>query len=352
MLLRASCLLVAATSVAPKPCLIPPTHDYFCIDNFVIRMIWMYGTSDNFPRFILSQLAPQGQESYIGLRAHFLAVREAVDNLINANFISNMPSFQLIADLVVDILPIGGEVKAATTFLKKFRIILKATKKDIKDDSKDVISILESNNGIDKQAAATKDTLSQQLEAIVTGTQQRMSDLVWRIFRPNRDPTVVADDEIQLTNVFVNTYHGGFLDDLPADTDLVPQMEKQMKPWIASQIINILGYALLIDITPLEDPPGAPGTVCHAEGGIPVSGGCGLFSISTVAGSGTVIDGAEKVNDIFALNDLRINMYDIVNSARACPQGSIVDFDGFLEMDNTNPLPECMFTFPALDVKL
>ncbi|KAL7789713.1 hypothetical protein V8C43DRAFT_286175 [Trichoderma afarasin] len=436
MLLRASCLLVAATGVAAELCIIGPTPvtacgagdinkanwDKFGIDNFVFAMIREFGTSDNFPKFILSQLAPKGQESvnagfdcsniedptnckinglqnpdggncifnnlggtlclgftspeagflaanwinqYDGLRAHFLAVREAADNLKNENFISNMVDklapqkqpigpavFNLIADLIVDILPVGGEIKAASTFIKKFKIIRKATKKDVKDDGKDIISVLESNSDIDKQAAATKDTLTQQLEAIVTGTQQRMRDLVAQVFGPNQDPTTVDDDQIVNTVAFINTYHGGFLDDLPAQSDLTPQMEKQMKTWIASQIISILGYALFIDSTPLADPPGQPGVVCNAEGGIPLSGGCGLFRIGAVVGSGNVIDGAQKANDIFALNDLGINMNDVVNNARGCPQGNTVDFEGFLEMDDSNPLPNCMFNFPVQDVKL
>jgi hypothetical protein len=439
MLLRASYLLtaVAVTSAAAQDlCILGPTPvtacgvgdvnkanwDKFGIDNFVFAMIRTFGTSDNFPKFILSQLAPKGQESvnanfdcsniedptnckidglanpdggncvfnnlggticldftspeggflainwinqYNGLRAHFLAVREAADNLKNENFISNMVDklapqkqpiapavFGLIADLIVDILPVGGEVKAATTFIKKFKIIRKATKKDIKDDGKDIISILESNSDIDKEAAATKDTISQQLEAIAVGTQQRMKDLVQQIFGPNQDPTTVDDNAITSTVAFINTYHGGFLDDVPGVSDLVPQMEKQMKTWVASQIINILGYALFIDSTPLEDPPGAPGTVCNAEGGIPVSGGCGLFRIGAVVGSGNVIDGAQKANDIFALNDLGVDMNDVVNNARGCPQGNSVDFEGFLEMDDTSTLPNCMFTFPVQDVKL
>ncbi|KAL7944728.1 hypothetical protein V8C42DRAFT_325707 [Trichoderma barbatum] len=437
MLLRASCLVaVAVTGVAADSCIIGSTPvtacgsgdvnkanwDKFGIDNFVFAMIRTFGTSDNFPKFILSQLAPKGQESvnanfdcsniedptnckidsvvnpdsgncvfnnlqgtlclgftspeagflaanwinqYSGLRAHFLAVREAVDNLKNQNFISSMVDrlapqkqpiapavFALIADLIVDILPVGGEIKAATTFLKKFKIIRKATQKDIKDDGKDIISVLESNSEIDKQAEATKDTLDQQLEAVAVGMQQRMRDLVQQVFGPNQDPTTVDDKDITNTVAFINTYHGGFLDDVPSVSDLVPQMEKQMKTWISSQIISILGYALFIDSTPLADPPGEFGTVCKAEGGIPVSGGCGLFRIGAVVDSENIIDGAQKANDIFALNDLGINMNDVVNNARGCPQGNSVDFEGFLEMDDTNPLPNCMFTFPVQDVKL
>ncbi|KAJ2978619.1 hypothetical protein NQ176_g3714 [Zarea fungicola] len=402
--------------------------DAFGIDNFLITMIRQFGTSDNFPKFLLSQLAPMGQTGnanfdcsniqdptncqiksvfnpnggscnfkglsntlcldfsspeagyvaanyinmYNGLRSNFLAVRQAVDNLKSQNFISNLVDklspqkqpigpaiFGLISDLVVDILPIGGEVKAASTFLKKLKVIAKATKKDAKKDGKDIISVLESNGDIDKQAAATKDTLTQQLEAVAVGTQKRMTELVAQIFGPNQDPTTPSDKDIASTVAFQNAYHGGFLDTVPQVADLQPQMEKQMKTWIASQIISILGYAMFIDTTPLEDPPivpgdpnTGPGVTCKAEGGFTVIGGCALFRIGAVAGSGAVIDGAQKANDIFALNDLGINMNDVIANAKACPKGNTVDFEGFLELDNSDTLPACMFTFPVQNVKL
>lgn len=396
--------------------------DAFGIDAFLFSIIEGFGTSDNFPKFVLSQLAPKGQTAnanfdcsniqdptncqikpvnnpdgascnfiglndtlciafsspeggylaanyinlYEGLRSHFLAVRQAVDDLNSQNFISNLVDklspqkqpigpavFDLIADLVVDVLPIGGEVKAASSFMKKIKIVAKATKKDLKNDGKDIISILQSNSDIDKQASATKDTLSQQLEAVAVGTQKRMSDLVAQIFGPNQDPTLITDiNQIASTVAFQNAYRGGFLDDVPQVADLQAQMEKQMKTWIASQIISVLGYAMFIDSTPLADPPGQPGTVCKAEGGFTVIGGCALFRIGAVAGSGNVIDGAKQANDIFALTDLGINMNDVIANAQSCPQGSTVDFDGFLAMDDTKSLPSCMFTFPVKNVKL
>ncbi|KAJ2983679.1 hypothetical protein NQ176_g522 [Zarea fungicola] len=394
--------------------------DAFGIDNFLFAMIRQFGTSDNFPKFILSQLAPAGQTVnanfdcsniqdpkncqiigvhnpeagqcnfkgldqtlcldfsspeagflaqnyfgiYNGLRAHFIAVRQAVDNLKNQNFISNLVDklspkkqpigpaiFNLIADLVVDAIPIGGEVKAATTFMKKIKIVAKATKKDIKNDGKDIISVLESNGDIDKQAAATKDTLNQQLEAVAIGTQKRMTELVTRVFGPNQDPTTPDDKDIRNTVAFQSHYHGNFLEDVPTVQDLQPQMEKQMKTWIASRIISILGYAMFIDTTPLADGDNPPGTVCKAEGGFVAGGGCALFRIGADAGGGNVIDGAQTANDIFALNDLGINMNSVIDNARNCPQGNSVDFEGFLQMDNSNSLPACMFTFPVKNLK-
>lgn len=393
----------------------------FGIDTFLFAMIREYGISDNFPKFIMAQLTPTGQTGnpnfdcsniqdptncrilsvgnpdagtcqfkgldntlcldfsspeagflaanyigiYNGLRANFIAVRQAVDNLKSQNFISNLVDklspkkqpigpavFNLITDLIVDVLPIGGEVKAATTFFKKLKIVAKATKKDIKNDGKDIVSVLESNSDIDKQAAATKDTLNQQLENVAVGTQKRMTELLARVFGPNQDPTMPDDKAITSTVAFLSTYHGNFLQDVPTVADLQPQMEKQMKTWIASQIISILGYAMFIDSTPLADPPGEPGVVCKAEGGFSVIGGCALFRIGAVAGSGDVIEGAQKANDIFALNDLGINMNDVIANAQGCPKGNTVDFEGFLEMDNSNPLPNCMFTFPVQNVKL
>lgn len=395
--------------------------DAFNIDNFLFAMIRQFGTADNYPKFLLSQLTPKGQTAnanfdcsniqdpkncqifgvsnpeagncqfkglgntlcldfstpevgfvvqnyfgiYNGLRAHFIAVRQAVDNLKNQNFISSLVDklspkkqpigpaiFNLITDLIVDVIPIGGEVKAATTFMKKIKVVAKATKKDIKNDGKDIISVLESNSDIDKQAAATKDTLNQQLEAVAVGTQKRMTELVERVFGKNQDPTLPDDKDIRNTIAFQSHYHGNFLEDVPTVQDLQPQMEKQMKTWIASRIISILGYALFIDSTELADGNQPFGTVCRAEGGIPVGGGCGLFRIGAVAGSGDVIEGAQRANDIFALEGLGINMDAIINNARACPKGNTVDFEGFLEMDNKNSLPNCMFTFPVQNGKL
>lgn len=389
--------------------------DAFHIDDFLFSMIRQFGTSDNFPKFILSQLTPKGVTGntnfdcsniedprncqikpavnphagscnfkglagticldftspeagflalnylnmYRGLRNHFLAVRQAVDNLKSQNFISDVVDklspqkqpigpaiFNLIADVVTDCLPIGGEIKAATTFMKKLKVVAKATKKDVKDDGKDIISVLESNSAIDKQAAATKDTLNQQLEAMAVGTQKRMAGLLAQIFGPNQDPTNPDDNAIRSTVAYQNAYHGGFLDDVPSQVDLQVQMEKQIKIWIATQIINVLGYACFVDATRLDDGFEPAGTVCRASGGFPIGAGCALFRIGSINGGG------KEANDIFALTDLGIDMEDAINNARSCPKGSTVDFEGFLALENNSPLPKCMYTFPVSDVKL
>ncbi|KAJ2979069.1 hypothetical protein NQ176_g3469 [Zarea fungicola] len=383
----------------------------FNIDAFLFSMINQFGTSDNFPKFILSQLAPKGQESinanfdcsnledpskckinfvdnpekdncvfdgllgthcgdftspeagflaanwiqlYSGLRAHFLAVRQAVDNLQKQNFVNLMVDalspqkqpigpavFGLIADLVVDILPIGGEINAATTFMKKIKLVTKAINKDVKNDGGDIISVLESNKDIDRNAAANKDTLSKQVEAIAVGTQKRMKDLASRAFGKNQDSAMPKENEIKRTVAFLSAYHGIFLNDSPKVDELVPQMEKQIKLWVASQLMNVLGYSANVNRARLEIPievgTNKPSDPCAARGGLSGDGGCVEFSI-----------GDRPANDIFALQTRAgIDIGAMVRNANGCPSGRKVDFEKFLDMGDTSKLPDCMFNFPV-----
>ena len=226
-----------------------------------------------------------------GLQNHHDAIQDAANAITNANFINTMVSalapkkesiatgvFNLLADLVTDILPIGGEIKAAATFMKKVRLIIKATKSDLKDDSKDIVSIIENNDAIDKEVSATEDQLNQQLGNMVTGTQSRLQNILNQIFGANQDPQTIADEsDLQNTFAFLNAYHGVFLDDIPQRSDLASQMQTQLQNWIVSSVLTSMGYDVTIDTTQLEDAPDSPGGVCKAENGFTVGAGCALF---------------------------------------------------------------------------
>ncbi len=304
-----------------------------------------------------------------GLFNHAAAVRQAANAIISANFINTMVQalapkkqpiapavFSLIADLVTDILPIGGEIKAATTFMKKIRLIIKETKSDLKDDSKDILSIVEANADIDKEVSATEDQLNQQLNNIVTGTQARIQKIVDQIFGKNQDPQSVDIDGISSSFAFQNAQHGMFLDDVPEINDLAGQMQKQLQNWIVSNVLQSMGYDVTIDTTELEDPPGAPGTVCHAENGFTAGGGCALFRIGAIGSGGNVIDGAQQGNNIFALQTTAgIDIGAMIGNAQACNNGGgggATDFASFLEMENGDSLPPCMFNFKVVTTKL
>lgn len=389
----------------------------FNIDAFVSGFINQFGTSDNFPKFFVSQDTPtqnpfdnfdcssfgssscsvpalsnpdvgvdcvfNGLEStfcanfiapeagfvvqnYInmwqGLQNHHDAIQDAANAITSAGFINTMVSslapkkqpigpavFDLIADLVTDILPIGGEIKAATTFLKKFRLIFNKTKSDLKDDSKDIVSIIQSNEDIDKEVSATEDQLTQQLANMVTGTQSRLQNILDSVFGASKDPQQIASaGDIASTYAFQNAQGGMFLDDVPQRSDLAAQMQKQLQNWIVSSVLTTMGYDVTIDTTELADPPGAPGTVCKAENGFSVSGGCALFRINGIDGGGNVIDHAQQGNNIFALQTAGMDISGMIGNAQACNGGSgggVADFEDFLSMSNTNALPSCMFNF-------
>ncbi|KIX93216.1 uncharacterized protein Z520_11070 [Fonsecaea multimorphosa CBS 102226] len=299
-----------------------------------------------------------------GLQNHHDAIQDAADAITSANFINTMVSalapqkqpigpaiLSRLVDLVTDILPIGGEIKAATTFIKKIRLIIKATKSDLEDDSKDIVSIEQNNAAIDQEVSATEDQLTQQLANIVSGTQSRLQNILNQIFGADQDPQLITDPStIGTTFAFLNAYHGVFLDDVPQRSDLAAQMQKQLQNWIVSAVLSTMGYDVTIDTTPLEDPPGQPGTVCHAENGFPVAAGCALFRINGIDHSnGDVIDSAQQGNNIFALQDTAgMDIGGIIANAQACnggSGGSTADFEDFLDMDNTDALPSCMFNF-------
>ncbi|OQU99275.1 hypothetical protein CLAIMM_04930 [Cladophialophora immunda] len=253
-----------------------------------------------------------------GLQNHHDAIQDAATAITNANFINTMVGalapkkqpigpaiFSLIADLVTDILPIGGEIKAATTFMKKIRLVIKATKSDLEDDSEDIASIAQDNAAIDQEVTATEAQLTQQLANVVTGTQTRLQNILAQVFGANQDPQLIADaSAVESTFAFLNAYHGVFLDDVPQRADLAAQMQTQLQNWIVSAVLSTMGYDVTVDTAALEDPPGQPGVVCRAENGFTVAGGCALFRINGIDHSnGDVIDSAQQGNDIFALQD-------------------------------------------------
>jgi hypothetical protein len=304
-----------------------------------------------------------------GLQNHHDAIQDAADAINNANFINNMVQalapkkqsiapavFNLIADLVTDILPIGGEIKAATTFMKKIRLIIKETNSDLQDDSKDIVSVIAQNEAIDQEVSATEDQLKQQLANIVSGTQKRLENILAQVFGPNKDPQLVDTGAISSTFAFLNPYHGVFLDDVPQRADLRDQMQKQLQNWIVSAVLSTMGYDVTIDTTELADPPGQFGVVCKAENGFSVSGGCALFRINGIDhDNGNVIDSATQGNNIFALQDTAgIDINSVIANAEACNSGGggTVDFEDFLSMDNTGALPNCMFNFRVVRTKL
>lgn len=302
-----------------------------------------------------------------GLSNHAAAVADAAAAIVKSNFINTMVSalapkkepiapavFNLIADLVTDILPIGGEIKAASTFMKKIRLVIKETKSDLKDDSKDIVSILQNNAAIDQQVTVTEEQLLQQLQNMVTGTQSRLQNILNQVFGANQDP-LTFDDPVSpaLSFAFLNAYHGVFLDDIPLREDLAPQMQTQLQNWIVSSVLTIMGYDVTIDTTPLFDPPGKEGTVCRAENGFTVSNGCALFRINGIDhDNGDVIVNAQQGNNIFALEDVAgLDVAAIVGAAEGCGGGQ-VDFDSFLDMENGDTLPRCMFNFRVAVVAL
>jgi hypothetical protein len=162
--------------------------------------------------------------------------------------------------------------------MKKIRLVIKATKSDLKDDSKDIVSIIQNNEAIDKEVSATEDQLNQQLGNMVTGTQSRLQNILNQVFGPNQDPqTIDNESQIPSTIAFQNAYHGVFLDDVPQRSDLASQMQTQLQNWIVSSVLTTMGYDVTIDTVALEDAPGEPGGVCKAENGFTVSTGCALF---------------------------------------------------------------------------
>ncbi|EXJ66556.1 uncharacterized protein A1O5_10225 [Cladophialophora psammophila CBS 110553] len=380
--------------------------DAFGIDNFLAGFINQFDTSDNFPKFFVSQDTPTENpfdnfdcstfgsttctiptlnnpdaatncagfivQNYInlwqGLQNHHDAIQDAADAITKANFINTMVSalapkkepigpavFSLIVDLVTDILPIAGEIKAATTFMKKIRLIIKATKSDLEDDSKDIVSIVQDNEAIDQEVSATEDQLTQQLANMATGTQSRLQNILNQIFGANKDPRLIADaSTIGSTFAFLNAYHGMFLDDVPQRADLAAQMQKQLQNWIVSSVLSTMGYDVTIDTTPLEDPPSQPGVLCRAENGFTAGAGCALFRINGIDhDNGDVIDNAQQGNNIFALQDAGVDINAMIANAQACNGGGgTVDFETFLDMDNTDALPSCMFNFRVKVVAL
>ncbi len=300
-----------------------------------------------------------------GLVNHRIAVQQAADAITKANFINVMVQalapkkqsiapavFKLIAGLVTDILPIGGEIKAAATFMKKIRLIIKGTKSTLKDDGNDIQSIEESNADIDKEVSATEQQLTQQLANMVTGTQTRLQNIADQIFGPNQDSQTLDPDQIEGSFAFQNAQHGVFLDDVPSVSDLTSQMQTQLQNWIVSSVLEAMNYDVTVDSTPLFDPPGQPGTVCKAENGFPVTQGCALFRIGAIGTKGDIINNARTGNNIFAMQKVAgINIEDIIANAQACNNGAgggTTDFEGFLEMDNSDSLPSCMFNFPVV----
>ncbi|KAF4633706.1 hypothetical protein G7Y89_g4416 [Cudoniella acicularis] len=390
----------------------------FNIDTALIGFINTFGTSDNFPKFLVAQNTPTENpfttfdcskfgsttcsipalsnpdaasncvfdglsgtfcvdfitpedgfivQNYInlyqGLQNHYDATQDAANAITSSGFIKTMVEalapqktpisvgvFNLIADLVTDILPIGGEIKAAATFMKKIRLIIKATKSDLKDDSNDIISIIQNNAAIDKEVSADEAQLTQQLANMVTGTQSRLQKILDMIFGANQDPQLISDPtQIQNTYAFQNAQHGVFLDDVPQRADLAAQMQKQLQNWIVSSVLQAMSYDVTIDTTELADAPGEPGGVCKAENGFSAGGGCALFRINGIGSSGNIIDTKQQGNNIFALQTTAgMDIGVMIANAQACNSGNggaATDFDDFLSMDNTNALPNCMFNF-------
>lgn len=396
----------------------------FDIDTNLASFINQFGTSDNFPKFFVSQDTPDSDpfeifdcssfgsnscavpslsntdaatdcafdglestfcanfiapeagfvaQNYInmwqGLLNHHDAIQDAADAITKSGFINTMVSslapekqsiapavFNLIADIVTDILPIGGEIKAATTFMKKFRLIFDKSQSDLVNDSNDIESIIQANEAIDQEVTATEDQLTQQLANMVTGTQSRLQKILDQVFGANKDPQTIEDAaDVRSTFAFQNAEGGMFLDDVPQRSDLAAQMQKQLQNWIVSSVLTVMGYDVTVDTTPLADPPGEPGTVCKAENGFTVGRGCALFRINGIDGQGNVINEAKKGNNIFALQDAGLDIGAIVTNAENCngrKGGGVADFKGFLAMGNTNALPDCMFNFKVLATAL
>lgn len=60
--------------------------------------------------------------------------------------------------------------------MKKFRLIFNETKSDLKDDSNDIESIIQSNEATDQEVSATEEQLTRQLATVVTGKQARLEN--------------------------------------------------------------------------------------------------------------------------------------------------------------------------------
>lgn len=327
--------------------------------------------------FCASFIAPEAGfvvQDYInmwqGLQNHHDAIQDAADAITSSGFINTMVSalapkkqsiapavFDLIADIVTDVLPIGGEIKAATTFMKKFRLIFNKTKSDLKNDSNDIESIIQSNEAIDQEVSATEEQLTQQLGNMVTGTQARLQKILDQVFGANKDPRVVTGaEEIASTYAFRNAASGMFLDDVPQRSDLAAQMQKQLQNWIVSSVLTTMGYDVVVDTAGTFDDPANPGGVCKAENGFTVGPDCALFRIGGIDFKGNVIDDGTKGNNIFALqDDAGMDIPGMIANAQACNGGNgggVADFEDFLSMGNTNALPNCMFNFRVQVTKL
>ncbi|KEF60861.1 uncharacterized protein A1O9_02423 [Exophiala aquamarina CBS 119918] len=152
-----------------------------------------------------------------------------------------------------------GRIEAATTFMKKFRLIFNETKSDLKDDSNDIESIIQSNEATDQEKSLAP-TLAVQN---------------------------AADDMV--------------VNDVPRRSDLAAQMQKQLQNWVVSAVLTTIGCDMVVDTAELADDLANPSGLCKAENGFTIGANCALFRIGGTDFKGNVIADGTKGNNIFAL---------------------------------------------------
>lgn len=297
-----------------------------------------------------------------GLKDQFNAIEDAANAILNSDFIDAIvdglsPEKEsvlaavgdMFKDLALAILPIGGEIKAAGTFVKKLGVIFEAGGEDIISNSIGIVQVVQANADIEDNAAAAKDLLKRQVQAVVSDTQNFYLDLLTKIFvGPTTDPAFIGENDSAAiaTNAFKFAKNGEFLEPLPSRQDLAKQMQNNLQHWIISTIMKKMAYDLIVDDTPLLDPPDQPGASCAGNKGIPLSGHpCALFRVDGITFDRKENAGAKAANDPSVVRKVDFNA--AFQNALDC-NGALPDFKGFLQPQDNSVLPTCFYSFDIL----
>jgi hypothetical protein len=215
-----------------------------------------------------------------------------------------------------------------------------AIKQAVKQTKKLVESTKKSDQA-DLNALPSSSDLSTQLDGILSGFQQGITDSHADIFNNAED---VDQSNPQASDLFSFVAGGVFLGIDLNPTDMQRSVEQGMKNYLIQSVLNSTGCQIFHETAPLKDGCAGAGHRLNGDGSCDSL----LHSHNGLSGPNNAAEFQANPGGIYGT----LTLDDILDNAIACAAagGSVtnVDIDAFLE--NGDSIPACFFGFPVMNM--
>jgi hypothetical protein len=242
-------------------------------------------------------------------------------------------SAELVGLIALDLIQIGlGFVPVADlgALTKVVKFAVKGAKKLVKSQKK--------SDKADLNSLPKASDLSTQLDGILSGFQQGLSDQHADVFLNSED---IDQNNPQASNIFEFAGTGAMLDVDLNQNDMKTSLMQGMKNYLVQSVLSATQCEIFHETAPLKDGCGGSGVRQNSDGSCDTL----AYSFNGFSGPNNAAEFQSNPGGIYGT----LTLNNILDNAIACAAAgnsiANVDVDAFLE--NEDSIPACFFGFPV-----